>query len=98
MYKSLKGKSYDRVKNKIQKRKRIKSQYITPLIEHETLQKATLFKKTIFDFCFFKRSTFDLKMVMEVKKETKIGLTTYELENLLKHQVISLKFQKISFL
>jgi hypothetical protein len=88
VYKSQKGKSYDRVKEKIQKRKRIKSKYITPLIEHETLQKETLFKKTTIDFCFYKRPTFDLKMVMEVKKETKTGLTTYELEVLLKHQVI----------
>jgi hypothetical protein len=76
------------VSQKINKRKQIKSKYIISLIEHETLQKEKLFKKSKFDFCFFKKPTFDLKMVIDIKKETKIGLTTYELETLLRDQVI----------
>ena len=75
------------MKNKIKLRKLIKSPYVISLIEHETFQKETLFKETTYDFCFYKRPTFDLNMVLQVKKEKNIGLTPNELEVLLKHQV-----------
>ena len=57
------------------------------MVEHEAFQKESLFKETNLDYCFYKRPTFDLNMVMQVKKERQIGLTTMELEKLLKHQV-----------
>ena len=87
VYKSSRGKSHSRVKDKIKRRKVIKSPFIIPMVEHEAFQKESLFKETNLDYCFYKRPTFDLNMVMQVKKEREIGLTTMELEKLLKHQV-----------
>ena len=87
VYKSSKGKSFNRVKNKIKKRKMIKSAHITPLIEHESYQKETFFKENTFDFCFYKRPTFTLNMVKEIKRERQTGFSPLELEMILKHQV-----------
>lgn len=75
------------MKTKIGARKKIDSKYVIPLTEHEAFQKETMFDQTNLDYCFFRRPTFDLKLVMEVKKERSTGLTTLELETLLRHQV-----------
>jgi hypothetical protein len=87
VYRSTKKLAFHRVKDKIRRRKLIKSPYIVPLVEHEAFQKDSLFKESNFDFCFFKRPTFNLNMVLQVKKERNSRFSNPELEKLMKHQV-----------
>ena len=73
--------------NKIQLRKSLKNDYIIPLYEHESYTKESLFKNKKMDFCFFKKPDFDLKMVLQVRKDKQFKITLTELETLLKNQV-----------
>lgn len=84
---SSKSIANNRVLQKIMQRKTIKSPYIVEFAEHESFVKDSLFSTTKFDFCLFKRPDFDLKMVLQIRREKKVDFTIQELFNLFKNQV-----------